>query len=129
MAKAKHKAGVARLGLAAAALMAAGLPAGRSLAQQPAVPAAAAETPAAEDLRVAKGRDLFSSWGCISCHALADAQSHGDVGPHLDGAGLTEAFIVNRVTNGQGAMPAFGGQLTDQEIADIAYYIAKVAKK
>ena len=47
----------------------------------------------------------------------------------LDGANLTETFIVSRVTNGQGAMPAFGGQLTDKEIADLAYYIAHVQKK
>lgn len=123
MAKTRQWTGMARRGLVAAGLIAACVPAAQGLAQQPAAPAAA------DDPRIAKGRDLFSSWGCTSCHALADAQSHGDVGPHLDGAGLTEAFIVNRVTNGQGAMPAFGGQLTEQEIADIAYYIAKVAKK
>ncbi len=128
MAKAKHWTGIARLGFATAALIAASVPAVPSLAQQPAAAAPAAAAPA-DDPRIAKGRDMFSSWGCTSCHALADAQSHGDVGPHLDGAGLTEAFIVNRVTNGQGAMPAFGGQLTEQEIADLAYYIAKVAKK
>ncbi len=33
------------------------------------------------------------------------------------------------MNNGQGAMPAFGGQLTPKEIADVAYYIAHVTKK
>ena len=139
MAKAKQWDGIARFGLLAAGLIAVCVPAAQGLAQQSAaatpVPAAAsttapaaASTPAANDPRVAKGRELFSSWGCTSCHAFADAQSHGDVGPRFDGADLTEAFIVSRVTNGQGAMPSFGGQLTEEEIADIAHYIVKVAK-
>ena len=126
MAKAKQRDGIARRGLLAAALIAVSVPAVQALAQEPAAVAAPA---GADDARVANGRDLFSSWGCTSCHALADAKSSGDVGPRLDGGNLTEAFIVGRVTNGQGAMPGFGGQLTDQEIADIAHYIVKVAKK
>jgi mono/diheme cytochrome c family protein len=122
MAMAKHMAGLTRLGLAAAALAAIAVPAARIAAQAP----AADKVDAA---RIGKGREIFTNWGCTGCHALADADSHGDVGPHLDGGNLTEAFIVSRVTNGQGAMPAFGGQLTEQEIADLAYYIAHVAKK
>jgi mono/diheme cytochrome c family protein len=122
MAIAKHVTGMTRLGLAAAALAAIAVPAARIGAQAP----AAGQVDAA---RIAKGREVFTNWGCTGCHALADADSHGDVGPHLDGGNLTETFIVGRVTNGQGAMPAFGGQLTEQEIADLAYYIAHVAKK
>ncbi len=121
---AKQWTGAMRMGLAAVALTAVGIPASQIMAQQPAAAADATDT-----ARVAKGRELFASWGCTSCHALVDAGSGGDIGPHLDGGELTEAFIVGRVTNGQGAMPAFGGQLTDQEIADISYYIVKVAKK
>jgi mono/diheme cytochrome c family protein len=129
---AKHMTGMARLGLAGIALAAACVPAGRILAQATefaAAPDAASAPDKADTARIAKGRELFTSWGCTSCHSLADADSHGDVGPHLDGANLTEAFITTRVTNGQGAMPAFGGQLTDKEIADLAYYIAHVQKK
>lgn len=114
-------------GLALAALVVAGVPATALFAQQ-AAPAAADAAPT-DEARVQKGRVLFADWGCTSCHALVDAKSGGDVGPHLDGGHLTEAFIVGRVTNGQGAMPGFGGQLTEPEIADIAYYITKVAKK
>ena len=96
-----------------------------------ALPAAAATSAATPDqARVAAGRELFGGWGCTACHTLADARSNGAVGPSLDGnAGLTEEFISSRVTNGQGAMPAFGGQLTTKEISDVAYYIAHVAKK
>ncbi|MBO9671189.1 MAG: cytochrome c [Sphingobium sp.] len=96
------------------------------------IPAAAAAAGAAalDQTRVAAGRELFGSWGCTACHTLADAHSNGAVGPSLDGnASLTEDFITSRVTNGQGAMPAFGGQLSPKEVADVAYYIAHVAKK
>jgi len=96
------------------------------------IPAAAAAAGAAtlDQARVAAGRELFGSWGCTACHTLSDAQSNGAVGPSLDGnASLTEEFITARVTNGQGAMPAFGGQLSPKEVADVAYYIAHVAKK
>lgn len=95
------------------------------------IPAAAAAGAAGPDqVRVAAGREIFSGWGCTACHTLSDAGSNGAVGPSLDGnATLTEDFIASRVTNGQGAMPAFGGQLNPKEIADVAYYIAHVAKK
>ncbi|HEY1125120.1 MAG TPA: cytochrome c [Sphingobium sp.] len=120
---AKQMTGMARLGLAAVVFAAACVPAAGLMAQ---APGADEKVDAA---RIAKGRELFTNWGCTGCHALVDADSHGDVGPHLDGGNRTEEFIVSRVTNGQGAMPAFGGQLTDKEIADLGYYIAHVAKK
>lgn len=92
---------------------------------------AGALTPATSDAgKLAKGRELFANWSCGSCHSLSDAGAEGHVGPAFDGnTSLTEAFIVNRVTNGQGAMPAFGGQMTDQEIATIASYINTVHAK
>lgn len=130
--KTRRRTGATGLALSAAAMVAIGMIASPLLAQQPAAPAPA-QAPTADDkvdtARIDHGRDIFTSWGCTSCHSLADAGSHGDVGPHLDGSNLTEAFITSRVTNGQGAMPAFGGQLTDKEIADLAYYIAHVQKK
>jgi mono/diheme cytochrome c family protein len=76
------------------------------------------------------GKELFLDWGCSTCHTLADAEATGHVGPVLDGdPNLTKAYIVNRVTNGQGAMPSFGGQMTDKEIAEIADYLLKAAAK
>jgi mono/diheme cytochrome c family protein len=73
---------------------------------------------------------MFNTWGCSACHVLKDADATGHVGPSLDGdANLTQTFLVNRITNGQGAMPAFGGQLSDAEIAQLASYIAKVSVK
>ena len=90
----------------------------------------AATSSALDAGRVAKGRDLFNNWSCSACHTLADAKAAGAVGPSFDGhEGLTEDFITGKVTNGQGAMPAFGGQLTKEEIADLAYYVSHVAAK
>ena len=77
-----------------------------------------------------KGRQLFVDWSCGSCHVLADAGGAGHVGPVLDGdANLDKDFIVARVTNGQGAMPGFGGLMSDEEIAALADYLVVASKK
>lgn len=90
----------------------------------------AAAAPAGDAAKLAKGRELFNNYSCGTCHALKDADGSGHVGPALDGnPNLTEAFIVDRVTNGQGPMPAFGGQLSEEEIAEIATYVKQVAAK
>ncbi len=91
-----------------------------------------ARPPAAGDAaaKLEKGRDLFANYGCGSCHSLSDAGATGHVGPSFDGnANLTRDFIVNRVTNGQGSMPAFSGQMTPEEITDLASYLTQVAGK
>jgi mono/diheme cytochrome c family protein len=96
-------------------------------------PAGAAAAPAATSVAAvdpAKGRELFSNWSCGSCHALADAGGTGHVGPALDGnRNLSKSLVVDRVTNGQGQMPAFGGQMTDEEIAQISDYIVQYSAK
>ncbi|WP_328598105.1 c-type cytochrome [Croceibacterium salegens] len=71
-------------------------------------------------------RDLFNTYSCSACHSLTDAGATGSVGPSLDDPALTRDFIIGRVTNGQGAMPSFGGQLSDDEIALLADYIVEV---
>jgi len=73
------------------------------------------------------GKAVFASAGCGGCHTLADAGSSGNVGPNLDEAKPPAGLVVTRVTNGQGAMPAFEGQLTEQEIKDVAAYVSSVA--
>ena len=37
--------------------------------------------------------------------------------------------MIQRVTNGMGAMPAFGDQLSPQQIADVAAYVHESASK
>ncbi len=115
-----------RLGLAALGAAAAiALSTGASVAQSGAAPA-----PAPDPATLAKGKDLFNNYGCASCHSLADAGATGHVGPAFDGdSNLSEAFVTDRVTNGQGVMPAFGGQMTPEEIAALAAYINHAAQK
>ena len=71
------------------------------------------------------GKAVFTSAGCVGCHTLADAGATGTVGPNLDEAKPDNELVVTRVTKGQGAMPAFAGQLTDQQIADVAAYVTQ----
>lgn len=75
----------------------------------------------------AAGKSVFSEAGCGSCHALADAGAGGAVGPNLDETKPAATLVVDRVTNGKGAMPAFDGQLSEQQIADVAAYVSSVA--
>ena len=70
------------------------------------------------------GREVFVA-NCGSCHALSDAGTSGTIGPALDGIGLAEADIEEQVRNGGGGMPAFEGDLTDAEIAEVAAYVAQ----
>ncbi len=76
------------------------------------------------------GKAVFTgSAGCTACHTLADAGSTGSVGPNLDDSKPSEELVVDRVTNGRGAMPPFQGTLTEQQIADVAAYVSSVAGK
>lgn len=97
----------------------------------PVTGAPAANDPAAAgSAQLDKGRDLFTNYGCGNCHTLGDAGATGHVGPALDGnANLSQDFIVGRVTNGQGMMPSFAGQMSADEINTLAGYIMKVAQK
>jgi cytochrome c551 len=71
----------------------------------------------------AAGREVFVA-NCGSCHTLADAGTSGQVGPNLDTIGLDASAVENQVRNGGGAMPPFEGQLSDDEIAQVAAYVA-----
>jgi cytochrome c553 len=62
-----------------------------------------------------------------SCHTLADAGTSGTVGPNLDESQPSFELAVDRVTNGQGAMPPFAGTLTEQQIQDVATYVSTAA--
>ncbi|HVA30146.1 MAG TPA: c-type cytochrome [Gaiellaceae bacterium] len=71
------------------------------------------------------GKALFLKSGCTGCHTLADAHATGTVGPNLDQAKPDYRKATARVTLGKNAMPSFKGQLTDQQIADVAAYVVK----
>jgi cytochrome c553 len=74
----------------------------------------------------AAGKEVFASAGCGGCHVLADAGSNGAVGPNLDESSPSFDKVVERVTNGQGAMPSFRDSLSEQQIADVAAYVSSV---
>ena len=67
----------------------------------------------------ADGAALFSA-NCASCHTLAAANASGKVGPNLDQLDVPIDAVVEQITNGGGVMPAFGGQLSEDEIQAIA---------
>jgi cbb3-type cytochrome c oxidase subunit III len=69
-------------------------------------------------------QSLFTS-NCGSCHALEKAGTSGTVGPNLDEAQATFAEAVRQITNGGGGMPAFGEQLTDEQIRALARYVSE----
>ncbi len=75
-----------------------------------------------------QGERVFASAGCGGCHALADAGATGEVGPDLDAAQPSASLVAERVRNGEGAMPAFAGELDDEEIAAVAAYVAAVVR-
>ena len=71
----------------------------------------------------ANGEQVFASAGCGSCHAFEPAGSTGAVGPSLDDTSASFDDVVAQVTNGGGAMPAFGDELSEQEIQDVAAFV------
>ena len=92
-------------------------------AQEPATPASKLKgDPTA-------GKALFAKSGCGSCHTLSAAGATGTVGPNLDQAHPNYLLATARVTNGKNVMPSFKGQLTDQQIADVAAYVVKASRE
>jgi mono/diheme cytochrome c family protein len=75
----------------------------------------------------AKGEEVFASAGCGGCHTFEAAGSSGSVGPNLDELAPSFDQVVEQVTNGGGAMPAFAGELSEQEIRDVATYVSSRA--
>jgi mono/diheme cytochrome c family protein len=75
----------------------------------------------------ADGAAVFASAGCGSCHTLAAAGSNGTTGPNLDDLQPDKETVEEQVRNGGGGMPAFEGQLSDQEIEAVSEYVSENA--
>ena len=73
----------------------------------------------------AAGKDVYASAGCGSCHTFADAGSTGTIGPDLDESSADFEAAAEQIRTGGGGMPAFEGQLSEQEIADVAAYVTQ----
>ena len=74
------------------------------------------------------GKSIFTA-NCGSCHTLADAGTAGAVGPNLDEARPPKDLVVDRVTNGKGAMPSFSDSLDEKQIQAVADYVSGAAGK
>ncbi len=72
----------------------------------------------------ANGETVFASAGCGGCHTFEAAGSTGSIGPNLDDSSPSFDAVVQQVTNGGGAMPAFGDELSEQEINDVAAFVS-----
>eukprot|EP00631_Chrysoreinhardia_giraudii_P005199 CAMPEP_0197414212 /NCGR_PEP_ID=MMETSP1170-20131217/971_1 /TAXON_ID=54406 /ORGANISM="Sarcinochrysis sp, Strain CCMP770" /LENGTH=143 /DNA_ID=CAMNT_0042940905 /DNA_START=138 /DNA_END=569 /DNA_ORIENTATION=+ len=74
------------------------------------------------------GATIFAG-NCAACHAGGNNVIQTEktlrkeaLDSYLEG-GRKESSVVYQVTNGKNAMPAFGGRLSDDEIADVAAYV------
>ncbi len=88
------------------------------------------ETGAAGGTRETGGDDgaaVFADAGCGSCHTFEAAGSTGTIGPNLDEASPSTELAIERVTEGMGAMPAFGDQLSPEQIRAVAEYVSQTA--
>lgn len=111
--------------LAFAALMfVAGVFVGRATKKTGATPQPAA---AGEEEALARGKRVFASAGCGSCHTLSAAAAKGTVGPNLDRTRLGEAAVLEVVRSGRPAkgMPAFGKTLSAEDIQAVAAFVAR----
>ena len=78
-----------------------------------------------------EGKQLFlqqAQPGCGVCHSLADANARGVVGPNLNQLSPSLAQVKSAVAQGVGAMPAYGAQLTENEIASLAAYVVEATR-
>ena len=95
-----------------------------------AMPAVAADAVAATDLGA--GESVFTG-NCAACHRGGmnvimpeKTLQKAALEEYLTG-GFNEAAVIKQVTNGKNAMPAFGGRLSDEDIANVAAYVISTA--
>lgn len=84
------------------------------------------ETQPAESQQAANGQQIFSD-NCSSCHTLAAADADGRVGPNLDDVKPDKETVARQVINGGDGMPAFGDQLSEEQIDAVATFVAENA--
>jgi len=70
------------------------------------------------------GKSIFTSAGCAGCHTFSAAGSTGTIGPNLDEAKPPFELVIERVTNGKGAMPSFRDRLSEDQIRAVAEFVS-----
>ncbi len=110
------------IGLLAAALLAGAALVPVALGTAPAK--AKVKVKAAAKPVVLDGQTLFRS-NCGGCHTLADAKTHGRVGPLLTGDDLDVPSVLYMIENGDGVMPSFIDTLDAKQIKTLAAWVSK----
>ena len=72
-----------------------------------------------------RGATVFAA-NCSGCHGGNGTGGNG--GPDLSSV-TSMSEVIAQVTNGGGGMPAFGDQLTKQQISDVAAYVTQKVGK
>jgi cytochrome c6 len=81
---------------------------------------------------VGNGEQVFNA-NCAACHAggqnviMPEKTLEKEALDQYLAGGRSEKSVMTQVTNGKNAMPAFGGRLSDDDIADVAAYVIKSA--
>ena len=76
------------------------------------------------------GETVFNA-NCAACHAggqnviMPEKTLEKEALESYLAGGRNEKAVINQVTNGKNAMPAFGGRLSDDDIANVAAYVIK----
>ena len=79
------------------------------------------------------GKSIFE-YNCAACHRGGQniiqpekTLQREDLEQYLDG-GFNEKSVIRQVTNGKNAMPAFGGRLPDDDIANVAAFVISTSR-
>lgn len=82
---------------------------------------------------VAAGETVFNA-NCAACHAggqnviMPDKTLEKEALEQYLAGGRNEKAVMTQVTNGKNAMPAFGGRLSEDDIANVAAYVIKTSE-
>lgn len=72
-----------------------------------------------------RGQQIFANNGCGWCHEGSGTDAGR--GPALANTKRTNDFLATRIMNGKpGRMPAFGGNLDDQQLNDLIAFIHSI---
>lgn len=83
---------------------------------------------AAADNAKSRGAEIFATTGCVHCHGVAGLS--GGKGPSLAEVRKrrTPEAMYQQIHDGGKSMPAFGDQLTDDQIKDLVQYLRSKRK-